>query len=106
MNKINSEGEDVTTSVYLHSTNSRILNSEQVDEEYEESVNDVHHKLGLYMGEASGWVLDEIENVYLNISSYKAIRGSCHIDTPTSIKHKRATINVDNKDKDVLNMPY
>ena len=51
------------------------------------------------MGEASSWVLDEIENVCLNISSYTAIKGSCHVDTPTSIKHKKATINVENEDE-------
>ena len=50
------------------------------------------------MEESAGWVLDEIENVHLKVSSYKPIRGSCHIDTLSSIKYKRALINVENED--------
>ena len=73
-----------------------MINTEEVAEEYEESLNEIHHNLGLYMGEASGWVLDEIENVHLNIAKYKAIRGSSHIYTPPIIAKKRATCNVKN----------
>ena len=70
----------------------------QVDEEYDESVNEVHHNLGLFMGEASGCVLEEVENVYVNITSYNPIRGSCHIKTPTRLANKKAIINVKNED--------
>ena len=50
------------------------------------------------MGEASGWVLDKIQNVYVNITSYKAIRGSCYIKTPPLLANKGAIINVKSKD--------
>ena len=66
----------MTTTAYLHSTNRRIFDNCQVGDEYDESVNEVDTRLGQYMGEASGWILDVVENIYLNISSYKAIRGN------------------------------
>ena len=75
----------MTTSVYLHGKNRRILNMEEIDEEYDDGVNEVHHKLGLFMGEASAWILDEVENVYVSITSYNPIRGSCHIKLPKNI---------------------
>ena len=52
------------------------------------------------MGEASGWILDVVENVYLNKSAYKAIRGSSYIPTPTRLKGKKAIINVKNINDD------
>ena len=64
----------MTTSPYIHSTNRRLLNRGEVEEQYDDSVNEVQHNLGLYFGEASGWVLDKIEYVYVNIAKYKAIR--------------------------------
>ena len=72
----------------------------QVCDEYDESVNEVDTRLGQYMGEASGWILDEVENFYLNTSSYKAIRGSSYIRTPTRLAGKQAIINVINKTDD------
>ena len=76
LDKVNSEGENVTTTAYLHSTNRRIFDNSEVGDEYDESVNEVDTRLGQYMGEASGWILDVVENVHLSISAYKAIRGS------------------------------
>ena len=69
LDKVNSEGEDVTTTAFLHSTNRRILDKSQVGDEYDESVNEVETRLGQYMGEASGWILDKVQNVHVNISS-------------------------------------
>ena len=69
-----------------------------MEDEYNDSVNEVNHKLGLYMREASGWVLDKVENIYLKITSYNPIRGSCHRETPKRLKNKNAIINVKNKD--------
>ena len=98
LDKINSDGEKVTTSAYLPSNNRRLMNIEELGDEYDEAVNEVNHKLGLYMGEASGWIMDKVENVYVNITSYSPIRGSCHIDTPARLANKKSLINIKNKD--------
>ena len=52
------------------------------------------------MGEASGWIMDVVENIHLNISIYHARRGSSWIPTPTRLKGKRAIINVKNINDD------
>ena len=100
LDKVNSEGENVTTTAFLHLTNNRIFDKCQVGDERDESVNEVHKRLGQYMGEASGWILDVVENIHLSISVYHAIRGSSYIPTPTRLKGKQAIINVVNRKDD------
>ena len=48
--------------------------------------------------EGSGWRLDSIQSVDLNICQYKPIRGSNYIETPKAIEAKKAVVNVQNDD--------
>ena len=74
LDKVTSEGENVTTTAYLHSANRRILDQSEVGVEYDESVNEIDTRLGQYIGEASGWMMDVVNNIHLNISIYQARR--------------------------------
>ena len=65
LDKVTSEGEHVTNTAYLHSTNRRIFDHSLIDDEYDESVNEIDARLGQYMGEASGWILDVVEKFIL-----------------------------------------
>ena len=69
-----------------------------MQQEYDESVNQINDNFGKDMGKKSGWTLDKVENVWVNISSYNPIRGSCHIPTPSRLVGKQAIINVKNDD--------
>ena len=51
------------------------------------------------MGESSGWMMDRIKAVNLNIARYNPIRGSSYIPTPQSLVQKVALVNVQNKDQ-------
>ena len=75
----------MTTTAYLHSTNRRIFDHSEVGDEYDESVNEIDTRLGQYMGEASGWIMDVVENIHLNISIYHARRGSSYVSTLTRL---------------------
>ena len=57
-----------STDVYLHSGNRRLLDMEEFDEEYDEAMDKIKDELENYTGEGSGWVLDEISSIYLNIA--------------------------------------
>jgi len=48
--------------------------------------------------EGSGWVLEEILGVDLQVAAYDGIGGSSYIPTPLRIVGKRAIVNVQNKD--------
>ena len=95
----NDEEEMESTDVYFHSANRRIFNMEQFDTEYDEAMDNINEKFGKYMGEQSGWVLDEIRAVNLNIARYNPIRGASYIKTPKAIEVKKAIVNIQNKDQ-------
>ena len=51
------------------------------------------------MGESSGWMMDSIKAVNLNIARYNPIRGSSYIPTPQSLIKKMALGNIKNEDQ-------
>ena len=53
---------------------------EEFDTEYGKAMGNINEKFEKYMGESSGWVLDSINAIYLNIARYNPIKGSSHIN--------------------------
>ena len=68
----------------------------EFDEEYDEAMDKINEELENYTGEGSGWQLEDIESVFLQISRYKPIRGGTHIPTPEFLKGKYAIVNMQN----------
>ena len=85
MKKYNPDGTEESVDVYFHSKNRRLLSIEEFEENYVDAVDGIDKKLGEYMVESSGWIMDSITAVNLNIAKYKPIRGSSHIETPARI---------------------
>lgn len=46
----------------------------------------------------SGWALDEIKHLELNICKYNPLRGSSYINLPQEIQNKKSVINIKNND--------
>ena len=65
----------------------------------------INEELENYTGEGSGWVLEQIESLFLQISRYKPIRGSSYIPTPKGLVKEVAIVNVQNVD-DMLYFLY
>ena len=99
MRKIDPEGIEEINDVFFHSRNRRLLSIDEFEEEYEDAINTINGKLGDYMGESSGWVMESISTVDLSIAKYAPIRGSSHIPTPKRLVNKKAIVNVQNKDQ-------
>ncbi|KAB0795158.1 hypothetical protein PPYR_11997, partial [Photinus pyralis] len=66
-----------------------------------EVIDRLQNKLSLYQEEGSGFALQEIHNLKVNINKYVPIRGgiSTFIKTPEFIARKHAVINVKNNDE-------
>ena len=56
----------------------------------------INEELENFTGEGSGWVLEQIESVFLQISRYNPIRGGSYIQTPWTIDLKKAIVNIQN----------
>ena len=50
----------------------------------------------------SGWVVERVETLWLDIARYQPLRGGSYIPLPAAVKNKKAVINVKNKDDNCL----
>ena len=52
-----------------------------------------------WVSEGSGWVIDRIDNHYINVTLYKPLNGSSYIELPMELRNpKKGLINIKNKD--------
>merc|ERR1712081_12075 len=86
----------VYTEVNFHSRNRRLITIQEFESEYQNAIDKINGKLGDYMSESSGWQIDSINAVNLNIAKYDAIQGGTHIPTPSAIQVKKAVVNIQN----------
>ena len=56
-----------------------------------------------WLSHGSGWILETVENLYLNSATYEPIYGRSYIPTPKGIAAKKAVVNVQNKTISVSN---
>ena len=85
LTKQNNEGEEEKQEAYFHSSNKRVIHMEEFDTVYDEAMSKIKQDFEAYIGEQSGWVLDEISSIDLNIARYKPIRGASYTETPRAI---------------------
>ena len=71
---------------------------EEFDTVYDEAMDKIKQDFEAYIGEQSGWVLDEISSIDLNIARYKPIRGVSYTQTPRALRDKKAVLNIQNDD--------
>ena len=50
----------------------------------------------------SGWVVDRVEVLWLDIARYQPLRGGSYIPLPAAVRLKKAVVNVKNKDNHCL----
>ena len=54
-----------------------------------------------WVSEGSGWVIDQIDSHYLNVTLYKPLNGSSYIELPTDLRNtKKGLINIKNEDNE------
>ena len=72
-------------------------------EEYFDSIFEIiNGKIEAWVAEGSGWEVEKIELVYVNVSRFQPLRGAIYLPIPTKLKNKKAIINVQNKDNECL----
>ena len=82
----------------MHSANRRVIHMEEFDTVYDEAMDKIKQDFEAYIGEQSGWVLDEISSINLNIARYKPIRGTSYTETHRALSGKNGIVNMKNDD--------
>ncbi|GFU97709.1 uncharacterized protein TNCV_4455941 [Trichonephila clavipes] len=90
--------EQETQEFSFKTVNQIILESNDVNEFYNEVVYKLKREMEEFETRGSGWRLIEIKYLELRINKYNPLRGSSYIDLPKTIKAKMAVINVKNLD--------
>lgn len=90
--------KDLISNLDFQSVNSVVCVSENLEEFYTSICNMFSIKIEDFELKDSGWSLESVLHLDVNINKYNLLSGSSYINLPMDIKHKKAVINVKNTD--------
>ncbi|CAB4015283.1 Gastrula zinc finger [Paramuricea clavata] len=91
-------GEDLYSEPHFRSLCTTTVNVHDMEKQLHEACSKILDSLAIYQKEGSGWILDEILHLDLNMAKYTPLKGSSYIPLPRKLKTKKAIINVKNTD--------
>ena len=72
---------------------------DDLEPELNMSRQEIINTIDKWVSEGSGWVIDRIDNHYINVTLYKPLNGSSYIELPTELRNpKKGLINIKKKD--------
>ena len=78
-----------------------ITKANDIEPELSISRQEILNVIDKWVSEGSGWVIDSINNHYINVTTYKPLHGSSYIELPTELRNsKKGLINMKNKDEE------
>ena len=84
--------------VYLNSFVKTVINYD-FDDSIDKSFSEILFRLDNWINEGSGWVIERLNDQYLNISQYAPLVGSSFIELPKELKNpKKGLLNLRNTD--------
>ena len=84
--------------VYLNSFVKTVINYD-FEDSIDKSISEILFRLDNWINEGSEWVIERINDQYLNISQYAPLVGSSFIELPKELKNpKKGLINLRNTD--------
>ena len=96
------QGKVINQSPHFRSKTKVLLNELQIAGITNEMMSDVQKMVGQWINEGSGWIIDRVLSMELNIARYQPMKAGSYIDLPPYLKAKKAIINVQNKDDQCL----
>ena len=94
--KINVDGGEISCQPYFTSRCSSVLNDNQINGSVEEALGKILNDLDNYLKNGSGWTLEKVLKVYINVARYKPLKGHSFIELPSKLKSTKAIINIQN----------
>ena len=82
--------------VYLNSSAKTVINRRYY---LKESFKEILNKLDIWINEGSGWIIDKIKEIYINVANYEPLSGSSYIPLPKVPNNSmKGLVNLKNKD--------
>ena len=79
LKKCKPNGEIEFAPIYFTSVTKLIINHRY---KLDKSFQEILYRIGAWINEGSGWIIESIESQYINIFAYKPLVGSSYIDLP------------------------
>jgi len=98
MVKTSPDGDDYANP-HFRSNTLTTLTPDQFEVQYEEAAAKIKQTFLQYQREGSGWQIDEVLHLTLNVAVYKPLSGSSYLPLPKKIKDKKAVLNIQNDDQ-------
>ena len=90
------DNETCYSIVYFNSKAKMIINQRYY---FNESFLKILNSLDIWINEISGWTIDQIEGLYINVTNYQPLSGSSYIPLPKVLNNSmKVLINIKNKD--------
>ena len=102
LQKANPDGGEEYTDPVLRHKQEAILQKGDIKAALHQAFPRVQEILEKWTQRGSGWVVDQVHTLWLDIARYQPLWGSSYIDLPAAGKSKKAVVKVKNKDDHCL----
>ena len=93
--------EEFTDPVLCHKQKA-LLQASEIKDALDEAIPHLLELLEKWTQRGSGWVVDQVQTLWLDIARYQPLRGSSYIPLPEAVSSKKAVVNVKNTDDHCL----
>ena len=102
LEKANPDGSEEYTDPVLRHKQEAILQKGDIKAALHQAFPRVQETLEKWTQRGSGWVVDQVHTLWLDIARYQPLGGGSHINLPAAVKNKKAVVNMKNKDDHCL----
>ena len=96
------DGSEEFTNPVLRHKQKALLQTSEIKEALDEAISHLLELLEKWTRKGSGWVVGQVQTLWLDIAKYKPLRGGSHIPLPAAVRNEKAVINVKNTDDHCL----
>ena len=97
LRKDNPDGSEVHTDPVLRHRQEALLQASEINEDLNKAIPHLLELLEKWTQRGSGWVVDRVQTLWLDIARYQPLRGGSYIPLPAVVRSKKAVINVKNR---------
>ena len=102
LEKANPDRSEEYTDPVLRHKQEAILQKDDIKAALHQAFPRVQETLEKWTRRGSGWVVDQVHTLWLDIARYQPLRGGSYIDLPAAVKNKKAVVNMKNRDDNCL----
>ena len=96
------DGTEEFTDPVLRHKQKALFQASEIKATLDEAISHLLELLEKWTQRGSGWVVDQVQPLWLDTARYQPLRGSAYIPLPAAVRSKKAVVNVKNKDDHCL----